>query len=52
MSLEPNIRLIQLTDTHIVSDPDTQLLGIDTYKSLDLVLNNAMVLKPASEIFW
>ena len=34
-----SVRIVQVTDPHLFADPEAQLLGVNTAKSLGAVLN-------------
>lgn len=36
---EPVVRLLQITDMHLFSDPNAELLGVNTYQSFQAVIN-------------
>ena len=44
------MRILQITDLHILPEPDTRLFGVDTYSSLQRVLASALELDAAPEI--
>ncbi len=44
-----NIRILQITDLHILPEADTKLYGVDTYRSLQSVLASAFALDHAPE---
>ena len=43
------MRIVQLTDTHVVPEPGQQLHGVDTYRALERALERALALDPAPD---
>lgn len=43
---EPVVRLLQITDMHLFSNPNGELLGVNTYQSFQAVLNAICFAKP------